>query len=358
MRALIFGVTGQDGSYLAEQLLSEGAAVYGVARRTSTPNIARIKHLLTHPNFRLLRGDVTDATCVNRLVCEGYNEIYNLAAQSFVKDSFDEPGHTFDVDFRGCLNILEAIRHYNYAVAPHFGPWPDKPRFYQASTSEMFGTSYSYCRGGCIFDSSDGKALEWGDAFQYEDTPFRPASPYAIAKLAAHNMVKLYRESYGLFACSGILFNHESPRRGEEFVTRKITRYLGKLLVEGFEKVGHLTLGNIEACRDWGHARDYVDGQVRMLRADKADDYVLATGETHSVREFLDVAFGLVCLDWGKYVKTSDAHTRPSEVPYLLGRSDKARNALGWKPKTTFAELVEEMVDADIALAKTERVSS
>jgi GDPmannose 4,6-dehydratase len=331
-----------------------------VTRRTSTPNIGRIQHLLQNPNFVLQRGDVTDATCVNRIVAEGYDEIYNLAAQSFVKDSFDEPGHTFDVDFRGCLNVLEAIRHYNSSIAPHFGPWPDKPRFYQASTSEMFGTSYSTEQSEFqhVTVSHHDIKVDGGDrsGFQDEGTPFRPTSPYAIAKLAAHNMVKLYRESYGIFACSGILFNHESPRRGEEFVTRKITRYLGKLLAEGLGKVGYLTLGNIEACRDWGHARDYVAGQVRMLRAEKADDYVLATGETHSVREFLDVAFSHVGLEWGNYVKTSDSHKRPSEVPYLLGRATKAKEVLGWEPKTSFVELVHEMVDADLVLGERDRM--
>lgn len=377
INALISGVTGQDGSYLAEQLLDEGSKVTGIVRRSSTNNLRRIEHLIGREGFSLVYGDVTDAGFIHSLVQgNAFGEVYNLAAQSFVGTSFAEPSHTTHVILDGCLNFLEAIR----------GMSPERrPRFYQASTSEMFGSMYSieqdydmytvvehfdfkvvtpdeklYCDDRRHKSKDERqkhiekcKALAtWSptNVWQNENTPFLPSSPYAVAKLAAHNLVKIYRDSYGLFACSGILFNHESPRRGDEFVTRKITKYLGKLCREGLAKAGHLNLGNIEASRDWGHARDYVRGQVLMLRHDTPDDYVLATGETHTVREFLDTAFGLIGLaglDWAPCVKISQAEMRPSEVPYLRGNASKAKHVLKWEPAVTFKQLVAEMVDSD-----------
>lgn len=342
--ALITGVTGQDGSYLAELLLSEGYEVVGLARRSSTSNTSRIDHVLSHENFRLVRGDVTDSSLVTRLIHNGYfDEVYNLAAHSFVGASFEEPKYVTQVNLNGCLNCLEAIRQM---------PAGERPRFYQASTSEMFGKSYSYgfepVHHFTVSDDHPIPESMIGNVWQNEDTPFVPASPYAVAKLAAHNLVKIYREAYGVFACSGILFNHESPRRGEEFVTRKITKYIGKLSAKGFDKVGTLKLGNIDACRDWGHAKDYVRGQVLMLRQDTPDDYVLATGQTQSVRRFLDVAFGKVNLKWQDYVEISPSEMRPSEVPYLRGIATKAEEQLGWKPEISFDHLVEDMLMEDL----------
>lgn len=373
-RALITGATGQDASYLAELLLMLGFEVDGLARRASTNNLSRVAHLLSHPHFKIVRGDVTDAGFIANLVrVGGYHHVYNLAAQSFVGTSYDEPAHTTQVNLNGCLNLLEAIRML---------PVAERPRFYQASTSEMFGTSYSLYReydkfdvlehfdyleltpeqalAGCNPRDSQREKLEavkswrrWSlreiNAFQNENTPFRPTSPYAVAKLAAHHMVGLYRQAYGLHACSGILFNHESARRGEEFVTRKITKYIGKLSREGFGKTGKLKLGNVKACRDWGHAKDYVRGQFLMLEHDTPDDFVLATGVTHSVEDFLGIAFGYAGLDWKEFVEISQSEMRPSEVPYLRGDTSKAKEVLGWEPTTTFRELVEEMVEADMS---------
>jgi GDPmannose 4,6-dehydratase len=341
---LIFGVTGQDGSYLAELLINDGYKVIGVTRRVSVDNTGRLKDLIKNVNpetFSLASGDVTDQANVIKLVQE-YKpcHIYNLAAQSHVKVSFEQPALTWDITARGALNILEAIRLTDTSI-----------RYYQASTSEMFGDKYS---------SEAGQQM-----YQDENTVFNPRSPYSVAKLAAHNFTVLYRDSYKIHASSGILFNHESPRRGEYFVTRKITKYVGEFyrqyqhLIEcgmlehealdtmSYEK--KLELGNLDAYRDWGHARDYVRAMKMMIEADKADDYVIATGEAHSVREFLDFSFGAIGIkDWSRFVVVNPAFFRPAEVPYLRGIAVKAKNKLGWKPEISFKELAEEMVKHDI----------
>ena len=319
--ALITGITGQDGSYLAELLLGKGYEVHGVVRRSSTMNRGRIDHLQhsnpLHPEgskFVLHYGDMTDSGGLNRLVkTVRPDEIYNLAAQSHVAISFDQPEYTGDADGLGTTRLLEAVRTMGLPT-----------RFYQASTSEMFGLS---------------------PAPQSETTPFHPRSPYAVAKLYAHWMTVNYREAHALFACSGILFNHESPRRGENFVTRKITRGIGQILAGKSDK---LRLGNLDAKRDWGHARDYVEAMWMMLQQDKADDYVIATGEMRSVREFTEAAFAMVGLDWQKYVVIDEAYMRPADVHELRGDASKAMRVLGWKPTTTFDELVREMLDYDL----------
>jgi len=319
--ALITGITGQDGSYLAELLLGKGYEVHGVVRRSSTMNRGRIDHLQhsspSHPEgskFVLHYGDMTDSGGLNRLVkTVRPDEIYNLAAQSHVAISFDQPEYTGDADGLGTTRLLEAIRTMGLPT-----------RFYQASTSEMFGLS---------------------PAPQSETTPFHPRSPYAVAKLYAHWMTVNYREAHSLFACSGILFNHESPRRGENFVTRKVTRGIGQILAG---KADQVRLGNMDAKRDWGHARDYVEAMWLMLQQDKADDYVIATGEMRSVRDFVAAAFAMVSLDWQKYIVVDEAYMRPAEVHELRGDASKARKVLGWKPKTTFDELVREMLENDL----------
>jgi len=319
--ALITGITGQDGSYLAELLLGKGYEVHGVVRRSSTMNRGRIDHLQhsnpSHPEgskFVLHYGDMTDSGGLNRLVkTVRPDEIYNLAAQSHVAISFDQPEYTGDADGLGTTRLLEAIRTMGLPT-----------RFYQASTSEMFGLS---------------------PAPQSETTPFHPRSPYAVAKLYAHWMTVNYREAHSLFACSGILFNHESPRRGENFVTRKVTRGIGQILAG---KADQVRLGNMDAKRDWGHARDYVEAMWLMLQQDKADDYVIATGEMRSVRDFVAAAFAMVSLDWQKYVVVDEAYMRPAEVHELRGDASKAMKVLGWKPKTTFDELVREMLENDL----------
>jgi len=321
--ALITGVTGQDGSYLAELLLGKGYEVHGVVRRSSSMNRGRIDHLQhsnpSHPEssrFVLHYGDMTDSGGLNRLVkTVRPDEIYNLAAQSHVQISFDQPEYTGDADGLGTTRLLEAIRTTGQPI-----------KFYQASTSEMFGSS---------------------PPPQAETTPFYPRSPYAAAKLYAHWMTVNYREAQHIFACSGILFNHESPRRGENFVTRKITRGIGQILAGKTDK---LRLGNLDSKRDWGHARDYVEAMWLMLQQDKADDYVVATGDMRSVREFVEAAFGAAGLDWNKYVVRDEAYLRPSEVNELCGDASKAKRTLGWKPKTTFAELVHEMLEHDLKL--------
>ena len=325
-KALITGITGQDGSYLAELLLEKGYEVHGIIRRSSTFNTQRIDHLYQDPHVNGVRlflhyGDMADSSNLMRIVHEiAPDEVYNLAAQSHVRVSFDSPEFTGDVDALGTMRLLEAICLTGV-----------KSRFYQASTSELYG-----------------KVQE---VPQRETTPFYPRSPYGVAKLYSFWAVKNYREAYGLHASNGILFNHESPRRGETFVTRKITRAVSRIKM-GLQS--ELFMGNVNARRDWGFAGDYVEGMWRMLQQDSPDDYVLATGEMHSVKEFLAEAFGYVGLDWEKYVKHDSRYERPSEVDQLLGDPTKARTVLGWTPKVTFKELVKMMVDADLKLAEKE----
>lgn len=327
-KALITGITGQDGSYLAELLLEKGYEVHGIIRRASTFNTQRIDRLYKDPHVNGVKlflhyGDMTDSSCLARLVHEiRPDEVYNLAAQSHVRVSFDSPEFTGDVDAMGAMRLLEAIRETGLGKSI---------RYYQASTSELFG-----------------KVQE---VPQRETTPFYPRSPYAVAKLYAFWAVKNYREAYGMFASNGILFNHESPRRGETFVTRKITRAVGRIK---YGLQDSLYMGNINSLRDWGFAGDYVEGMWRILQHDVADDFVLATGEMHSVREFLQLAFDAVGLDWEKYTRHDSRYERPSEVDQLLGDSTKARKVLGWEPKVKFRELVKMMVDADLELARKE----
>ena len=335
--AFITGVTGQDGSYLAELLIAKGYMVHGLVRRSSSFNRGRIEHLLTNGNLRLHYGDVTDTLNINRLMAEiRPDEVYNLAAQSHVAVSFETPEYTGEADALGPLRILESIKAHDLAKTT---------RFYQASTSEMFGLV--------------------AETPQRETTRFHPRSPYGVAKLYGHWVTLNYREAYGLFAVSGILFNHESPRRGENFDTRKIALSRAHILA-GKQK--RLALGNLDARRDWGHAADYVEGMWLMLQQKKPDDFVLATGEQHSVREFVERAFALagITLAWkgkgrnekgvdvksGKTLVEVDPHYwRPAEVDTLLGDASLARKKLGWKPRVKFKELVETMVRADIELA-------
>jgi len=324
-KALITGITGQDGSYLAELLLGKGYEVYGLIRRSSSFNTDRIDHLYRDPHeaevrLRLVYGDLNDASSLNQILrAVKPDEIYNLGAQSHVRVSFDVPEYTAEVSGLGSVRLLEAIRDAEL-----------KCRFYQASSSELFG-----------------KVTEIP---QRETTPFHPRSPYACAKAYAYYITVNYRESYGLFACNGILFNHESPRRGETFVTRKVTRAIAHIK-HGLQD--QLFLGNLDAKRDWGFAGDYVEGMWMMLQQPEPDDYVLATGETHSVREFLDVAFDLAGLDWKKHVQIDPRYFRPAEVDILLGDASKARTKLGWQPKVGFEELVKMMVEADLELVRS-----
>jgi GDPmannose 4,6-dehydratase len=321
-RALITGITGQDGSYLAEFLLAKDYEVHGVVRRSSTMNRQRIDHLEhgsgargDKSQFFLHYGDMTDSGGLNRLIKTIQpDEIYNLAAQSHVHISFDQPEYTGDTDGLGATRILEAIRTTGRPT-----------RFYQASTSEMFGST---------------------PPPQDESSPFRPRSPYGAAKLYAHWMTVNYREAHGLFACSGILFNHESPRRGENFVTRKVTRGVAQILAG---KQTKLRLGNLDAKRDWGHARDFVEAMWMMLQEDEPDDYVIATGITRTVEELVEVAFGLVGLHWKDYVVEDSAYVRPTEVDLLLGNPAKAIAKLGWKPRISFEEMIREMLENDLA---------
>ncbi len=309
-KALITGVTGQDGSYLAELLLSKGYEVHGVIRRSSSFNTSRIDHIFDR--LKIYHADLSDSTSLQKVVDLAQpDEVYNLGAMSQVRISFEMPGYTADVDALGTLRMLEVLRG-------------SKARFYQASSSELYG-----------------KVLETP---QSETTPFYPRSPYGIAKQFAYWTVVNYRESYGVHASNGILFNHESPRRGETFVTRKITMALAKIR-RGLQQ--ELLLGNIHAKRDWGYAPDYVEGMWRMLQQDYPDDYVLATGETHSIEEFLQEAFSLRSMDWKEYVKIDPKYFRPAEVDLLLGDPSKAYKKLGWKAQTTFKDLVKLMVDAD-----------
>lgn len=332
MKALIFGITGQDGSYLAELLLSKGYAVTGVARRVSVDTTSRISHLLDR--VKIAEGDITDQFCVSNIIyTEQPNEIYNLAAQSHVATSFTNPSATWSATAAGTMNVLESIRYHDMM---------EKTKFYQASSSEMFGRNYNTRDYGKY---NIDKVLKYQD----EDTPFQPQSPYAIAKLASHYLVDNYRESYGLFGCSGILFNHESERRGEKFVTRKITKWIGEFVKSGKSSdFPQLRLGNLDARRDWGHAEDYVEAMWLMLQQDEPDDYVIATGETHSIREFLDVAFKYIGIDdWEPYVVVDPKFFRPAEVDYLLGLPSKAKYKLGWERKIDFESLVKRMVDHD-----------
>ncbi len=318
-KALITGITGQDGSYLAEFLLEKGYEVYGIVRRTSSMSRGRIDHLrggAWGDQIHLIYGDLGDASRLARIIrMVRPDEIYNLGAQSHVQISFEIPEYTMDTVLMGTVRVLEALRGAGLEA-----------RFYQASSSEMYG-----------------RVVETP---QTELTPFRPRSPYAVAKVAAHHITVNYRESYEMFACSGILFNHESPRRGENFVTRKITRGVAEI------KKGHrekLKLGNLDASRDWGFAGDYVEAMWLMLQQDRPEDYVIATGESHSVREFLNEAFGAVDLDWEQYVEVDPSLFRPSEVEILMGDASKARRQLGWEPKVGFKELVRMMVESDLA---------
>ena len=322
-RALITGITGQDGSYLAELLLDKGYEVHGVVRRASTFNTSRIDHI--RDRLHLHYGDLVDSMSLLRVLREVQpEEVYNLAAQSHVRVSFDMPEYTCDITAAGVCRLLEAIRVSGVTA-----------RFYQASSSELYGR------------------VE--EVPQRETTRFHPRSPYAAAKAYGYYMTMNYREAYGMFACNGILFNHESPRRGENFVTRKITRAVGRIAA-GLQK--RLPLGNIESRRDWGFAGDYVQAMWHMLQLDKPEDFVIATGETHSVKEFLEIAFERVGLDWQKYVEVDPRQIRPAEVDLLLGDPSKAKSTFGWEPKVSFRELVGMMVDADVELAKREAASA
>lgn len=373
MKAIIFGITGQDGSYLSELLLDKGYDVVGVTRRVSVDTLQRISHIL--PQINVVEGDITDAFSVSNIIKEHKpDEIYNLAAQSHVATSFTQPSLTWDVTAGGCLNILEAIRYSGRL---------DKIKFYQASSSEMFGKNFDKrpCNNGC---GRQGLCVKYQD----EKTTFSPQSPYAIAKLASHHLVRNYRDSYGIFGCSGILFNHESERRGEKFVTRKITKWIGEFCewfrriegqtddfscldlrgdVKGYEdqiiwdsgvSFPKLRLGNLEARRDWGHAEDYVRAMWMMLQSENPEDYVVATGETHSIKDFLSVAFEHIGeSDWKDYVVVDPKFYRPAEVDFLLGSPQKAKSNLGWKPEISFTELAQRMVEHDINEAKLQRSS-
>ena len=330
-RALITGITGQDGSYLAEFLLARGYAVHGIIRRSSTFNTERIDHLYNDPHLADSRltlhyGDLTDSSGLRRVIEQSQpNELYNLGAQSHVKVSFSQPEYTADVVATGTLRLLEAVRDVQERIGKEI-------RVYQAGSSEMFGAA---------------------PPPQSELTAFYPRSPYAVAKVAAHWQCINYREAYGLFIANGILFNHESPRRGETFVTRKITRAAGRIR-EGLQQ--KLYLGNLDARRDWGFAGDYVEAMWRMLQTDDPGDYVVATGEAHSVRDFLALAFEAVGLDYRQHVEIDPRYYRPAEVDYLRGDASKARHLLGWKPSVNFHALVEMMADHDWLLARRERV--
>jgi GDPmannose 4,6-dehydratase len=352
--AIVTGINGQDGSFLAELLLSYGYHIIGVRRRSSSEaGLERIEHLLDHKNLTIVEGEISDGACVYQLVQKYLpDEIYNLAAQSHVGISFEQPEYTLEANAKGPLHFLEAIKRYCKTT-----------KFYQASTSEMFGKNFS----------QDGDYK-----YQNEQTPFMPQSPYAVAKLAAHELVRIYREGYGLFACCGILFNHESERRGENFVTRKITKWIGDFtywleengvaseqlsigkealfLSDQTQSFAKLRLGNLDACRDWGHAEDYVKAMHMMLQNNHPDDYVISSGATHSVRAFLKEAFKEIgILNFEPYVVIDPKFYRPAEVDWLLGDSKKAKKELGWEPKVTFSELVQRMVKSDIERARKKR---
>lgn len=332
--AFITGISGQDGSYLSDFLLSKGYEVHGLVRRSSNFTTSRLDHITNNPEvfnkkFFLHYGDLNDYTSIyNAILAAQPDEIYNLAAQSHVRISFDMPIYTGQVDGMGALNVLECVRQYKNETKKN-------PRFYQASSSEMFG-----------------KVLE---VPQKETTPLYPRSLYACAKVYGHYLTINYRESYGIHASSGILFNHESPRRGENFVTRKITRAIGRICCGLQDK---LYLGNLDALRDWGYAGEYVEAMWKMLQQDSPDDYVIATGKMISVREFCEHAFSLVGLDYQKYVVVDPKYFRPAEVDHLIGDSTKAKEKLGWEPKTQVNDLIKMMVDHDLNLAKKELIIS
>jgi len=329
-KALISGITGQDGSYLAEFLLSKGYEVHGIVRRASTFNTERLDSIYADPHEQdarlyLYYGDVTDGSGLRHILEKVQpEEIYNLAAQSHVRVSFDQPEYTADVVATGTLRLLDAARDY-------VGKSGKRPHFYQAGSSEMFGAA---------------------PPPQSETTPFYPRSPYAASKVAAHWYALNYREAYGLFICNGILFNHESERRGETFVSRKITRALGRIKLGLQDK---LFLGNLEARRDWGYAGDYVEAMWMMLQAQQPGDYVVATGESHSVRQFLDLAADCCGLDWKKFVQSDPRYLRPTEVDHLQGDASKVKRELGWRPKVSFEQLVRRMVEHDLELARQEQ---
>jgi GDPmannose 4,6-dehydratase len=328
--ALITGITGQDGSYLTELLLDKGYEVHGIIRRASTFNTDRIDHLYMDPvvsqtRLHLHYGDLSDGTVLRRILeAVQPDEVYHLGAQSHVKVSFLEPEYTADITGVGSLRLFEVVRD-------HMEQTGRTIRIYQAGSSEMYGASAPP---------------------QDEETPFYPRSPYGVSKVAAHWFAVNYREAYGMFISNGILFNHESPRRGETFVTRKITRAVGRIAT-GLQH--ELVLGNLDAKRDWGFAGDYVKAMWMMLQHDKADDFVIATNESHSVREFVEMAFSAVNLDWEKYVRTDPKYLRPSEVDFLQGNPKKAQKVLGWKPTVSFSELVSMMIESDLELARQER---
>ncbi|MEO8125516.1 MAG: GDP-mannose 4,6-dehydratase [Bryobacteraceae bacterium] len=329
-KALISGITGQDGSFLAEFLLAKGYEVHGIVRRASTSNTGRLDAIYADPEgsdarLHLHYGDVTDGTSLRRIMDKAQpDEVYNLAAQSHVRVSFDQAEYTADVVGTGALRFLEALRDH----VSHCGK---QVRFYQAGSSEMFGSASPPLN---------------------EHTAFCPRSPYAVSKVAAHWFAVNYREAYGLFICNGILFNHESPRRGEKFVTRKITRALGRIKLGIQDK---LVLGNLAAMRDWGYAGDYVEAMWLMLQHHEPDDYVVATGESHSVTEFLDLAAFHCGLDWRRHVEIDPTYFRPTEVDYLLGDPSKIRRKLGWQPRVNFEELIRKMVEHDLELARQEQ---
>jgi GDPmannose 4,6-dehydratase len=326
-KALITGVTGQDGSYLVELLLQKGYEVWGIIRRSSSFHTGRIDHLYKDPHekprLKLLYGDLTDGGNLSSIINDVHpDEVYNLGAQSHVRVSFDMPIYTVNTDALGTLRLLEAVRSSGKPI-----------KFYQASSSEMYG-----------------KVVEIP---QTEKTPFYPRSPYGCAKVYSFWQTVNYREAYGLFACNGILFNHESPRRGETFVTRKITRAATRIKLGLQDK---LYLGNLDAKRDWGYAKDFVETMWLMLQQEESDDYVIATGQSHSVREFLDEVFGYLGLDWHKYVEIDPRYYRPTEVDCLQGDPSKAKKVLGWQPKVIFKELARLMTDADMKLAENEKI--
>ncbi len=376
-KALIFGITGQDGSYLAELLLDRGYEVTGVTRRVSVNTTERISHIL--PKVNIVEGDITDAFNVMKIIEDAQpDEIYNLAAQSHVGTSFSQPSLTWDVTAGGVLNILEAIRHSDRC---------SDVRFYQASTSELFGKNYDMHYEDTDPFGNPSPSQFAATKFQNEKTQFMPQSPYAVAKMAAHNMVRIYREGYNMHASSGILFNHESERRGEDFVTRKITKWIGKFIAfkeslrreynlkifktefaedkiifkcgvtdQVLASYPKLRLGNLDASRDWGHAQDYVRAMWMMLQRSDPDDYVIATGEAHTIREFLDASFSRVdIMDWNDYVFIDPEFYRPAEVDYLRGDRTKATKVLGWEPEISFEQLAFKMVDHDVQTQRLQR---